>query len=72
VLIAVSFKRSKLFGTVNLIVFILYTFPLYYGLYYELVKKALEVWRDMLIFLSALHIIIVGICLMVWKIKRMR
>ena len=60
ILIICSFKFSKLFATVNLIMFCLYSVYLYYNLFYNSSDGASLAWWFYAIFFTVLQILIVG------------
>jgi hypothetical protein len=61
--ILVSFKFSKQFAIVNLILFFLYSTILYYNLVYNSAYGSGLVWWSYAILLTVLQILIVGIYL---------
>jgi hypothetical protein len=71
-LIMVAFKFGKKLAFINLIVFLLYSLPLYYNLYYNSKEGTALAWWGYLIALTIIHILIVGGYLIFKLVKRQK
>lgn len=70
ILILLSFKFNKQFGIINLIVFLLYSIRMYYGLFYQSKYGTALTWWFYLVILTGLQFLIVGIYLIVKLIRK--
>lgn len=68
-LIIFSAKYKKSFFIVNLILFLVYTLPMYYGLFFDVGNGSALVYWAYLLFLTLLHIIITTYYLVFYLLK---
>ena len=70
ILVLISFKFSRYFAIINLIVLLSYSTIMYYGLFYKSEEGGALVWWFYLVSLTAIQIVIIGIYLVIKIFKK--